>query len=183
MVSNGNNREEASTVVTVNPLKHGELLNYCVCNLSCLLCLVLWIHAVSDHAAPGPLRAHATYLSTEWGSWPCICVRQWGKGLLWTFIVQPIRFPGQGKHHRLRPRFACSCLLFFFLFNVAYHSNDRTSVWTGFSGPVGERHSVGDECHRTSGRHHRHPRWKHGQGQLWQQDQWPQGKATMLIPL
>lgn len=59
---------EASVVVTENLLKRGELLGCCVCNLLCPLCPVLWIHAVSDHAAPGPLRAHATYLSTEWGS-------------------------------------------------------------------------------------------------------------------
>lgn len=66
--SEGNNRGGTSVVVTVNLLKHGELLDCCVCNLSCLLCSVLWIHAVSDNAAQGPFTAHATYLSTEWGS-------------------------------------------------------------------------------------------------------------------
>lgn len=94
MVSEGNNRGGPSVVLTVL-LKHGELLDCFVCNLSCLLCSVLWIHAISDHAAQGPLRAHATYLSTEWGSWPCICVRQWGKPVQWTFVVQPIRCSGQ----------------------------------------------------------------------------------------
>lgn len=76
-----------NVVVTINLLKHGELLDCCVCNLSCLLCSVLWIHAVSDHAALGPLGAHTTYLSNEWGSWPCICVRQWGRPLQWTSVV------------------------------------------------------------------------------------------------
>lgn len=67
-LSEVNNRGGTSLVVTVNFLKHGEFPDCCFYNLSCLLCSVLWIHAVSDHAAPEPLRAHATYLSTEWGS-------------------------------------------------------------------------------------------------------------------
>ncbi len=91
----GSGGEGCCVLVTVNLLKRGELLDCCVCNLSCLLCSVLWIRALSDHAAQGPLRAHATYLSAEWGSWPCICVRQWGKPLQWTFVVWPIRFSGQ----------------------------------------------------------------------------------------
>lgn len=166
-----------SVVVTVNLLKHGELLDCCVCNLSCLLCSVLWIHAVSDHAAQGPLRAHATYLSTEWGSWPCICVRQWGKPLQWSFVVcEPIRFPGQvkGKHHKLRWNMLVymSRCVFSYFFNVC----------TGFPGPVAERHCAGDERHWTAGGHCGHPRREHGQGELWQQDQWLQGKRTRLIP-
>lgn len=105
--SEGNSRGGSSVELTVNLLKNGELLD---CNLSCLLCSVLWIHAVSDHAAQGPLRAHATYISTEWGSWPCICVRQWGKPSQWPFVAWPITFLGQvwEKHHRLRPKKASS---------------------------------------------------------------------------
>lgn len=92
-VPEGNNIAATGAAALVNLLKHGELLDFCVCNLSCLLCSVLWIHAVSDNAPQGPLTAHATYISVEWGSWPCICVRQWGEPPQWTFVVYyPVRF-------------------------------------------------------------------------------------------
>lgn len=72
---------------TLKLLKRGKLLDGYVCISLCLLCSVLWVHALSDHAAQGPLAAHATPVSTEWGSWPRIRVHQWGKPLQWTFVA------------------------------------------------------------------------------------------------
>lgn len=71
----------------LNLLKHGKPLEGCVCISLCPLCPVLWVHALSDHPAPGPLATHAAPVSSEWGSWPCVRVHQWGEPLQSTFVV------------------------------------------------------------------------------------------------